>query len=555
MTQRLAFGTAGIRGPMVAGNSGMNQLVVLQTTQGVCRYLLESVPDARTRGVVVGYDGRHNSRLFAETAAAVLLSQGIVVHLFSRLTATPMVPFGVLDLGAAAGIMITASHNPKDDNGYKLYWTNGAQIIPPVDAHVASAIAANLRPWQPACRFEPGHALLRDPSARVIERYMSEIGKRYCAFPAANKSSALRVTYTAMHGVGYHYVQQAFSAFSLPPVIPVAEQVAPDPDFPTVKFPNPEEGKGALALAMRTADAAKSDLILANDPDADRLAVAERDRRSGQWVVLNGNQIGLLLAHWAWERFRASQPDAAPQRAFMLSSTVSSQILRAMAAKEGFRFADTLTGFKWMGNVAARMIAEQGLTFLFAFEVEIGFGYGDLSFDKDGIRTAAILTEMAVHLRAQGHTLLEHLQTLYARYGHFEMNTSYFFTPNSAAMNAVFHHLRTGGPGGGFVKRCGEFEVESVRDVTHGTDSAQPDGKALLPSTPDSQMLTFRFRGGPVCTLRNSGTEPKLKYYVECSSARGAAEARKAVDALTDALIREWVQPERHGLIAKKPEA
>lgn len=597
LLKRIAFGTAGLRALMAAGNTCMNDLVVLQTTQGVERYLRATLGDERVEsgGVVIGHDARYNSRRFAQVAAASLVSRGVPVVLFSRIVATPLVPFGVQTLGAAAGIMVTASHNPKQDNGYKLYWENGAQIIPPHDAGIASAIGEELEPdycrdgfaasgsyasklWQydaaagraTGAWFDggrerdggielPASALLRlDRTDEIIDAYFARVSELYVWEREANAASAeMRVTYTAMHGVGTPFVRRAFEVFGLPPFVPVAEQVEPDPDFSTVEFPNPEEGKGALALAIRAADAAGSRLILANDPDADRLAVAERPPGDGaEWRIFNGNEIAALFADYVWRQYVAREGPSAEERAkaFMLASTVSSKFLAAMADAEGFVFRDTLTGFKWMGNTAIAMERDEGMRFLFAYEVEIGFLAGNISMDKDGVRMAGIFAEMANQLRLEGKTCAARLEELYAKYGYYEMNTSYFFCGRPEPMSTIFDRLRTGGEGGGYLKRCGEHTVTNVRDVTRGYDSSQPGDKSLFPAMPDQQMLTFHFDNGAVCTIRNSGTEPKLKYYVECNDRGSQEAARRLVDDMTETIVREFIQPQVHGLKGKKKE-
>jgi phosphomannomutase len=384
----------------------------------------------------------------------------------------------------------------------------------------------------------------------MIDRYMTEIGKRYCFHKSENKDAKLRITYTAMHGVGADFVVRALQSFNLPAYIDVKEQNTPDPEFPTVKFPNPEEGKGALALSIKTAEKEGSNLIVANDPDADRMAAAERDSKSGEWTIFNGNEIAALLADWTWTNFLKQNPSADKSKCVMLSSTVSSQILRAMAEKEGFRFIGTLTGFKWMGNVAHDVI-QQKLTFLFAFEVEIGFLVGDLSLDKDGVRTAAIFYEMANQWALKGVSLTQRLDQLYKKYGYFTMNTSYFFVDQPEKMMKIFARLRTMNSGS-YPDKCGKYKIASVRDVTLGYDSAEKGNVCALPKTPESQMLTFRFENGATATMRGSGTEPKLKYYVECCDAESQAKSRALTDDMTAAIIAEFMQPDINGLVAPK---
>lgn len=361
---RIAFGTAGLRARMAPGYKHMNALVITQTSQGFVRYLEQqyaaSLQEAKERGLILGYDGRHNSRRYAEIVAAIFLAAGFRVHLFSRMVGTPLVPFGLLHLKAIAGVVITASHNPKEDNGFKVYWTNGAQIIPPHDAGIAAAIRENLKPWHAPAQqaegaevaplaFDASHPRLSDPFDEVTGAYFKRSGEEYCwrrEQNAALTQQSCPVTFTAMHGVGAPFTARAFAAFSLPPYIPTPAQIEADPEFPTVRFPNPEEGKGALKLAMETADASGSRLILANDPDADRLAVAEKVGE--EWVPLNGNQIALLLASWTFENYVSREKPTKEQlsKTCMTASTVSSAVLASMAQKEGFNFYPTLTGFK-----------------------------------------------------------------------------------------------------------------------------------------------------------------------------------------------------------------
>lgn len=545
---RIAFGTAGLRSAMAPGYKNMNELVILQTTQGLCRYLQSQFPDAATRGVVIGYDGRHNSRTFAELTAAVLTSQNIQVYMFNELVCTPFVPFAVGELGAVAGVMVTASHNPKDDNGYKVYWSNGAQIIPPNDEGIASQIAANLDLWQSYSFTNAVNSgkLNQSFADTVIASYYKKI-QSYNYYKQENSESKMPITYTAMHGVGAKWTDLAFKSFSLPSYIPTLEQVKPDPDFPTVAFPNPEEGKGALKLAMEAADRANSSLILANDPDADRLAVACKRSSDNVWVPLTGNEIAAVFAEWVWMNERKRNPDIPANKYVMIASTVSSKHLKAMAAKEGFQFRETLTGFKWIGNEAIKA-KEQGLIPLFAFEVEIGFLVGDVSYDKDGVRTAAVFAELANYWARQGQSVLDRVQAFYDKYGHFAMTNSYFFCDATSKLDAVFGAITNNG---NYPSSCGEYKIASVRDVRRGYDSAYPGNKLQLPQMTDSYMITFTFANGATATLRNSGTEPKLKFYVECNAAT-RPEADKLLTSMTQAVIDNFIKPKVYGLEPKK---
>lgn len=374
LLSRLCFGTAGIRGIMQTGYIGMNDLVIIQTSQGLCRYILShygSSNEVKSKGVIIGFDGRYNSRRFAERSAVAFLSQGIKVYLFNEVVPTPFIPFGIRVLGCLAGIVVTASHNPKEDNGYKVYFDNGAQITSPHDKNIQESILNNLEPWTGAWSRDLLTQVI-DPMDAVSTAYFSRIKETNCFVdPAVVSKTPLKFTYTSLHGVGHKFITRAFQECGFPSYTATPEQKDPDPDFPTVKFPNPEEGKGVLDLSIKTAESIGSTIIVANDPDADRCAVAEK-QADGSWRVLNGNEIGALLAWWSWKVWKKTNPDVDPKDCYMISTAVSSKICQTMAKKEGFIFVETLTGFKWMGNLAHKLINE-GKKVIFAFEEAIGF--------------------------------------------------------------------------------------------------------------------------------------------------------------------------------------
>jgi phosphomannomutase len=479
--------------------------------------------------------------------------------------------------------MVTASHNPRQDNGYKVYGGNGAQIIPPTDEGIAAAILAHQAPWAAYGGAVDGgsgeaallaHPLVEDP-APLVAQYTAALSGALCRHAAENADPALPrpgITYTAMHGVGRPFAVAAFAAFGHPPFTPVAAQVEPDAAFPTVEYPNPEEGKGALALAFAAADAAGDSLVLANDPDADRLAVAEwapegvpeggggggggrwapRARGArGAWRVFTGNEVGALLAAWEWRCYRAR--GGAPRDAVMFASTVSSKFLAAFAAAEGFAFEETLTGFKWMGNAMAGAEA-RGRVPLFAFEEAIGFCCGGVVRDKDGVGAAAVVAEMAGALAREGRTLAGALADLATRYGAFAGNNGYVFVDDPAKTDAIFARLvnegrywaaagRGGGDGAALPLR-----IVAVRDLrAPGFDSEQPRCAPALATSSGSNMLTYKFDNGVVATLRSSGTEPKLKWYVEGRGA-DAEGARREVARAVRVVVEEMIQPEAHGL-------
>lgn len=551
---RMTFGTAGLRAKMGAGYCYMNDLTVIQTAQGLASCLEEvfGTEECGRRGVVVGYDARHNSHRFAQLSAAIFLHKNFKVYLFSEWTSTPYTPYAVRKFGCVAGVQVTASHNPKEYNGYKVYWSNGAQIKPPIDANIQSHISANLIPlpssWDTSCL--QNNPRISDPLGSVVDGYFSEI-QQLCYRREQNARSNVKVVYTPMHGVGADSARRAFKAFNLHDFIPVAEQIDPDPEFSTVQFPNPEEGKVALALAMKTAEQCGATLILANDPDTDRLAMAERDPLSNDWDIFTGNELGSLMGWWLFKNYKEKHPNFDGSKVHMIASTVSTKFLDRMASIEGFHFQETLTGFKWMGNEAHDFL-KLGHEVLFAFEEAIGYMCGCTVLDKDGISAAAIMAEFAGWLENQGKTFRKQMEELYVRYGRFESEVSYFICHSKETIANLFDNIRDGGK---YPKTCGPYGVTSVVDLTVGYDSRTPDFKPRLPVDPNTQLITFLLDGKCVCTLRTSGTEPKIKYYIEMSTRPGdqisKSDLRKELMKTVDCIISEFLQPKRWGLIPR----
>ncbi|KAH9117377.1 hypothetical protein LEN26_007852 [Aphanomyces euteiches] len=558
--KRLEFGTAGLRAAMGSGTVCMNDLVVIQTMQGLVEYLEATYgkEDVQTRGVVLGYDHRQfgalNSKQFAEYSAAVAVSRGIKVYLYEGFVATPL-PFAVDRLGCVAGIMVTASHNPKADNGYKVYGSNGCQIIPPHDELIAASILKNLAPWQ-HYDIASVRAHCENPTDSLLPKYFEAV-KAFCRYRQDNTDPNLhvKIAYTAMHGVGHNFTQRSFEAFQLPPYFAVEAQKLPDPSFPTVAFPNPEEGQGALKLSFETAAKHGCSLVLANDPDADRLAVAEL-LPSGEWYVFTGNEIGefvtriiktdeiglgTLLGHWEFVQYMKQHPTADKSQLYVIASTVSSKMLRAIARREGFNFVETLTGFKWMGNEAKRL-RDAGKTVLFAFEEAIGFCVGDLVKDKDGVCAAAVFAEMAQQLKKQGLTVHAHLHHLYESYGNFVTQNHYVKCYDPVTTQRIFQRLRNDGH---YWHAVGRYPIASIRDLSTGFDSSQPDNVAILPVSSASEMITYNFANGVVATLRTSGTEPKLKYYVESPGGPGLSreQVKAALNHQVECIVQEMLQP------------
>ena len=525
---RLRFGTAGIRGKLGGGPMRMNRAIVIETTDGLARYLLQAQSDVKARGVVIGYDGRRMSDQFATDAARVLAGYEIPVHLFAGRVPTPVLAFAVTQIKAAAGIMITASHNPPEYNGYKLYWANGAQIVPPHDKQIASSIdgakAANTIPL-PALSTLREAGLLRNAPEAVIDAYVSALLAarihRDC------DPAALCVVYTAMHGVGNAVFQRVAAQAGFVNLHTVAAQAEPDGEFPTVRFPNPEE-RSALKLALALAEETNAEIILANDPDADRLAVCVR-RPDGEFQVLTGDETGVLLADYLLTELAAL--GRLPEKPLVETTIVSSQLLGRLARKRGIRFETTLTGFKWIANRGLELEAE-GYTFLFGYEEAIGFTVGQLVRDKDGIGAALFVLEMAAWAKRRGESLLDRWDTILSNFGvhkKHQVSVTLEGLSGQRQIAAILERLRDDPPasfGGYPVARIFDYKLRQVRDGHDGT----PRPIEL----PASNVIAFELADGSRVVARPSGTEPKIKFYfeavvgVECTAGELAQAKSKA---------------------------
>ena len=523
----LEFGTAGLRGVLGAGCNRMNRAVVIRTTAGLAAYLLAQGADAASRGVVVGYDARHMSREFAEDAACVLAAAGVVTHLFPDRCTTPQTAFATTFLGAAAGVMVTASHNPPEYNGYKVYSANGAQIITPQDKGIAAAIDL----VAPACdvpRLALAEALdrglVREVQNDVTEQYLQQVDR---LVPHRGARDAMRIVYTAMHGVGYATASAALLRAGFDGVVPVVEQVQPDGNFPTVRFPNPEE-PGAMDLSFRLAELTHADLIIANDPDADRLSIAV-PKPEGGYVQLTGNQVGVLLGNYVIES--AVSP---PADRLVVTTIVSSPMLGTIAAAKGIRFAETLTGFKWIANEAIALEKETGTTFVFGYEEALGYTVGTAVRDKDGVSAAAVFAHLAAHCREQGRTVLEELERLHRQYGlYLSRQCSLWLkgidgAERIAARMAALRAEPTSVVGG--------LKVVAVRDY-QSRQKRTADGRVEPIALPPSNVLAFDLEGGNRAIARPSGTEPKLKFYLDVREAVEVGEPMAAAVARATARL------------------
>ncbi len=493
----LEFGTAGLRGIVGAGINRMNRAVIRRTTRGLADYLL-TLPDARSLPVVVGYDGRTTSRQFAEDTVGVLAAAGLTVRFFDQPVPTPVVAYAARQLAAIAAIVITASHNPPEYNGYKVYAQNAAQIIPPEDGQIAERIEA-VRAAKDVPLLEGAMQGRSDKVERVpdslFDRYLMELD---AIRPKGPGDPDFGIVYTPMHGVGWRFARQALSRAGYARVSVVPEQAQPDGLFPTVKFPNPEE-PGALDLARALADKEKAELVIANDPDADRLAICV-PTVTGRWVQLTGNQVGLLLADFVLEHVPARPTP------LVISSIVSSPMLGAIARARNAAFEQTLTGFKWIWNAAMDLEAAGGVRFVFGYEEALGYSVGHIVRDKDGISAAVLFADLVARCRAEGMSVLERLEALYRKHGLWISLQKSIVRPGAEGQVEIAQAMQELGqeiPG-----ELGGSTVTSSVDYRKG-------GEQRPRWLPDTSLIALGLEGGSRVLVRPSGTEPKLKIYVD----------------------------------------
>lgn len=537
----LEFGTAGLRGVLGAGPNRMNRAVVRRTSDGLARALLTEVPGAAARGVVIGYDGRLLSREFAEDTAGVLAAHGVAAHLFPRTVPTPALAYAVRKLGGAAGVMVTASHNPPEYNGYKVYWSNAAQIVPPVDATIAAAIEKAPPAREVRCLSADdarAKGLLRDVGDDVLRAYLDEIRMLQVYPPARGAVRDLPIVYTPLHGVGAELCEKALAEAGFTNVATVPEQAKPDGHFPTVAFPNPEE-KGAMDLSFALATSRRAELILANDPDADRLAVAVPGPRG--YVQFTGNQVGILLGHYLLTERKLP----AGSKPLMLASVVSSPMLGVICSALGARYEETLTGFKWIANRAMEL-ENEGYTFLFGYEEALGYTVGPVVRDKDGVSAAVLMAEMASVLRERGQTLLGELEAIHRRHGLFvssQVTVTKKGVTGAAELKALMERLRKAAPrtvGAHTVRAIADYQIRERLLLAPGKEGSREP--LALPKT---NMVIYELEGGSRVIARPSGTEPKVKFYFDVREAMtggetlGAAETRAGatMKALADAFV------------------
>ena len=523
-TAPMSFGTAGLRSIMGAGISRMNIYTVAQATQGLAELIRQE--NAADKGVVIAHDSRNNSRLFAEISARVLAANGITVYLFDSLRQTPELSFAILELGCISGINITASHNPKEYNGYKVYWSDGAQLPPEHAAVVCEKIAG-------CDMFSVPMAELSDKHIHVIG---SEIDEKYidavlgCVIDrdALKKfGNSLNLVYTPLHGTGYRLVPEAMRRAGISNLTVIPEQAVPDGNFPTVASPNPEN-KPCFKMALDYIEQHNmpTDVVVATDPDGDRLGVAVK-KPSGEFIALSGNQIGALLVSYIIAARRSI--GRLPENACAIRSVVSSPLFDTICRDNGVEPVCVLTGFKYIGEKIKEYAVDGSHTFIFGYEESQGFLSGGYVRDKDGVAAALLIAEAASHYKSFGKSLYEALYDIYDKYGWAKetiLNIKIEGALPMQEMSAKMAALRASP----FKTICGT-DVVRIRDYAAGTVRDIKTGAVTSTGLPKSDMLFFELSDGSNVIIRPSGTEPKIKIYIQANGA-DSVEVDQKLDTL-----------------------
>jgi len=544
----LEFGTAGLRGLIGAGPGRMNVATVIQASAAVAREALQQIPDAAARGVVIGRDARIKSDVFARAAAEVFAAHGIHVYWIAKAAPTPVCAFLGRAKGAAAVCIVTASHNPPEYNGFKVYGPTASQIVPPQDerirdlrAALESTLAVPRADFTQAVR----EGAIEVVSKKDLDSYLTAIDAQ-CLGDKPPPAQVAVVT-TALHGVGHTWVADALTRRGHRHLFPVLAQASPDGRFPTVRFPNPEE-KGALDLSLELARAKAADIVLANDPDTDRLGVAVRDESSPtSYRVLTGNETGLLLADWiltqgpkvagkegvaAWPAKAAVSPSAAVAgKPFVACSLVSTAMLEPLAALRGAQYAEVLTGFKWIWHKALE-VAPEGESFVYGFEEALGYCVGRAVRDKDGIGAAQAMMDLAAFEKSQGRTLLDRLDAIALAIGVSHTDQVTLTLPGLEGMARIARIMK--------VWRESSLDTLGGKAVTRKRDLNSPDAEAA--GLPRGDVLTWWRADGSRVIARPSGTEPKLKVYIETQEQVGDAglvAARSEAKASCEAIATD----------------
>ncbi len=503
----LEFGTGGLRGVIGGGFNRMNTLVVTRATQGLCDYIKEQFPKKQL-SACIAYDSRRKSKEFSLATALVFAANGIKAYIFPSLKPTPVLSYAIRKLGADTGVVVTASHNPPQYNGYKAYWNDGSQVVPPHDSGIIEKVLKVKSVKQISKTEASSKGLLMEIGQEIDDDYVAMVKShllRSYLFSETGKS--VNIVYSPLHGTGAMLFERIMKELGLN-VLTVPEQREPDGEFPTVSYPNPEES-AALAMAIELGKKTHADVVMATDPDADRLGIAVPDK-TGEFVLVTGNQLGSL--HLDYIALTLKELHMMPPRPAAIRTIVTTELQKIIAEKYGIESFECLTGFKWIADLMRRFETEN-YDFIYATEESYGHLIEKEVRDKDGISAAALTAEMTLYWRSQGKSLLDHLEELYKEHGYYEeKGLSFYFEGEQGMriMNSIMEDYRKQQP-----DQFGGLSVICIRDVKASTEWDR-NGRIRKIDLPKSDVIQWRLEDGTLLTVRPSGTEPKIKYYILC---------------------------------------
>ena len=514
--KELEFGTAGLRGIIGAGTNRMNKYVVGKATQGLANYIVKK--GTQNKGVAISYDSRRMSPEFSRLTALVLNANGIKTYIFESLRPVPELSFAVRELGCTAGVMITASHNKPEYNGYKVYWDDGAQIISPVDKEImneVNSISDYKEIKMTSVEDAKNKGLYNVINKELDDKYINVI-KSKVLNPEIVKEygEKIKVVYTPLHGAGGEVAKRILNEIGLKNVYMVPEQFEPDGNFPTVEYPNPES-KDAFNLALNYAKQIDADIVLANDPDADRLGIYAKDSKTGNYMDFTGNMSALLIAEYRLSQMK--EKGTLPENGMLVSTIVSSNLAKAISKEYNVEFREVLTGFKYIGEQIK--IEEQktnGKKYLFGFEESYGYLIGDYARDKDGISAVMSLCEAACYYMSKNLTLCDQMNNIYKKYGYYnETQVSTVLEGSSGAekIKEIMEKMRNNLP-----EKIGKYKVLKFEDMKFDVAKDLTTGNVTKTGLPSSNVLYYELENDNWCCVRPSGTEPKIKFYMGVKS-------------------------------------
>ena len=530
--RELEFGTGGLRGVIGAGTNRMNFYTVGKATQGLANFINKQ--GAAAKGVAIAFDSRRMSPEFADTAACVLAANGIKAYIFDSLRPTPELSFALRTLGCTAGIVVTASHNPPEYNGYKVYWEDGAQITAPKDAQIIGEVNAikDYAEIKKMTTEEAKAAGLYEVIGKEIDDKYMEALKKLVLHPEAIKqmASSLKIVYTPLHGTGNVPVRRVLKELGFEQVTVVPEQELPDGNFPTVSYPNPEDKK-AFALALDLAKKVDADLVLATDPDADRLGVYAKDTKTGEYKVFTGNMSGMLICEYEMSQKKAL--GILPDNGALVTTIVSSNMAQAVAKEYGMKFIECLTGFKYIGEQIKFFEQTGSNEYVFGFEESYGCLVGTHARDKDAVVAVMALCEAAAYYKTQGITLWDQMLNIYNKYGYYkeDLFTMTFKGADGAKkMQDMMDAYRKNTP-----KQVGAYKVLRLRDYKNDVITDLATGETVPTGLPKSNVLYFELENDAWFCVRPSGTEPKIKIYAGIKGT-SLEDSAKKLDELMEAI-------------------